>query len=173
MSRSFAVLLVVAVVTGVHVPGGLARGGIGTETPQRAGVVTLGKIPIVTVHPGETTAVVIPVLIADGYHVQANPASGEFLIPLELDLGLGEPDSLLSWEVRYPPPQTFRLEGTTDDLLTYHDSIGVEVAIFVMDAARKGERTVTGRLRYQACDAKRCLFPAWLPVTLPIAIVND
>jgi len=137
------------------------------------GVVVVGEIPTTTARPGDTTVVVIPVKIAMGFHVQANPASGEFLIPLELMLELEAPDTLLSWRPVYPAPGTFRLEGTTDDLLTYHGSIGVEVVIQASAEARVGERLFKGTLRYQACDNKRCLFPATVPVSFMLVLSKD
>lgn len=136
----------------------------------RAGVVTVGEIPPVTVLPGDTAAVVIPLEIAEGFHVQANPASNEFLIPLEIEIGLEEPDSLIRWKPVYPAPDLFRLEGTTDDLLTYHGSIGIEVLFISSAEAPPGERVFTGTVSYQACDARRCLFPTTVPVSFKVVI---
>ncbi len=152
--------------------------GTGGDAPRadstpKGGVVTLGAIPVVTLRPGESTTVVIPVVIAEGFHVQANPASSEFLIPLELELALEEADSVVWWRVVYPRPGAFRLEGTTDDLLTYHDSIGVEVAIRATAEAQTGERFFAGKLRYQACDTKRCLFPTTVAVSFKVVLSED
>lgn len=151
---------------------GADRGAL-AEAPAGNGVVTLGKIPMVTVRPGESTTVVIPIEIAEGYHVQANPASDEFLIPLELELQLEETDKLVSWKPVYPAPGTFRLEGTAEDLLTYHGSIGVAVSIYPSPQVRPGERLFTGLLNYQACDRRRCLFPTSVPVTFKVVISEN
>ena len=137
------------------------------------GIVTLGEIPAVTVRPGDSTAVVIPITIAEGYHVQANPASDEFLIPLELELLLEPPDSLVSWTPVYPAPGTFRLEGTTEDLLTYHGSVEVKVWVYVAAHARKGERLFSGAVSYQGCDTQRCFFPTSVPVAFQVVISEE
>lgn len=135
-------------------------------------IVSVGEIPTITVRPGTSSSVVMPIVIADGYHVQANPASDEFLIPLELELQLEQTDTLVSLKVSYPKPGTFRLEGTTEDLLTYHGSIGIEVSIRALAQAREGKRLFKGTLSYQACDSKRCLFPDSVPVSF-VAVVSS
>ena len=89
--------------------------------------VAIGKIVAVSLALGVSCAVEIPVAVADGYHVQANPASGEFLIPLELKLG--STTDLECGLPQYPPAEKFRLLGTTEDLLTYGDSIIVTIMI--------------------------------------------
>ena len=90
--------------------------------------------------------------------MQANPAANEFLIPLELELESDE--ELDIGEVRYPPGETYRLNGTEENLLTYEGTFAVTVSIRAPDSAASGTQNVRGRLRYQACDDRSCRRPA-------------
>lgn len=133
-------------------------------------IVTVRAPDSVAVQPGDTTTAVVSVVVADGFHIQANPAGGEFLIPLEIILFA--PDSILSYWVRYPPPQHFRLEGAEEDLLTYADSVAVEVFIAAPVSAAPGELKLAGTVRYQACDNRRCFFPATVPIAFTARIAH-
>jgi hypothetical protein len=54
--------------------------------------------------------------------------------------------------------------------LTYQDSIAVRVIITAAERARDGERRFAETLRYQACDARRCLFPADTDLTFTVSL---
>jgi len=79
--------------------------------------------------------------IEDGWHVNANPASSEFLIPTEVG---GDVD-----DVRYPEGERLSFSFTDDAIAVYSDAVTLE-------------GTLTGAsviLTYQACDDTRCLSP--------------
>lgn len=134
----------------------------------RASVVTVGEIPAVTILPGDSATVTVEIKIADGFHIQANPAANEFLVPLELVLD-GE-DGIAFRPPLYPEAVAFRLEGTTDDLATYRGLIRVSVPVLVSADVASGSRVIAGVLRYQACDSTRCLFPAAVRVKFDLVV---
>jgi len=135
-------------------------------------IVSLGEISTVTVRPGESATMVVPVVVAAGYHVQANPAADEFLVPLELRLD-GEPGAAVVFATpSYPPPGRHRLVGAEGDLLTYESDVRIEVPLTVSPTAPPGPRRTRGELRYQACDARRCYFPDSLAVELVVEVAE-
>ncbi len=131
-------------------------------------LVTIQSPIEVRLAPGESKDLEIRVTVAEGFHVQANPAANEFLIPLELELESDE--ELDIGEVRYPPGETHRLNGTEEDLLTYDGTFAVTVSIGAPDSAARGTQNVRGRLRYQACDDRSCLRPATIAFELTARI---
>jgi hypothetical protein len=159
-------LVAIFLVCGAIAGGRDARG----ENPATAGtpVVTIGEVGPVRIEPGDTVEVRIPVTVAEGHHIQANPASGEFLVPMELSFDSTGGVSVVS--VRYPEASLYRLEGTNEDLLTCHGSVVVTVRIVVAPDAPAGERELPGTLSYQACTSRRCLFPASIPVVIPVDV---
>jgi hypothetical protein len=95
-----------------------------------------------------------------GFHINSHTPKDELLIPTELKL---EPTSLHIAAERYPPGSHFHLAiGSGEDLDVYQGEFRVMLRV----APTRGDSTLTGLLRYQACDTASC-FPA---KTLPIKI---
>jgi len=135
------------------------------ERPSPPKITAVDTVPAVWMTRGETTNVPVSITVADGYHVQANPASGEFLIPLEVQLD--SVAGLAFGKVEYPGGVTHRLEGTDNVLQTYSGNFAVKVSI---TALKTGAFDVNGRVSYQACDSKRCLFPSYVPFAFKIFV---
>ena len=132
-------------------------------------VVTVVSPSGVQLRVGASTRVVLQVVVNPGYHVQANPVENPSLIPITLkidgakDISVGAP--------LYPAAKRLRLPGDSQDLVVYDGSFAIGVPLEVARDATAG-RTVTlsGSLRYQACDDSHCLFPVTLPIALSIAV---
>lgn len=134
---------------------------LGTETKD---LVTVEPPDDFSVSPGHSEDAEIRITVADGFHVQANPAANEFLIPLTLELE--SENDLEIGEIRYPEGETYRLKGSEEDLLTYDGTFSVYVSIQAPISADEGISTARGRLRYQACDHRVCLPPATISFDL-------
>jgi hypothetical protein len=98
--------------------------------------------------------------IADGWHVNANPASMDFLIPTTIQaLVAGEP---LPLSVTYPPGR--KIETSLDETWAVYDD-GMQLFATVADGLPPAPITVTARV--QAChDQGRCLTPDTLRTTV-------
>ncbi|MEW5975740.1 MAG: protein-disulfide reductase DsbD domain-containing protein [Acidobacteriota bacterium] len=118
---------------------------------------------------GRSVEVKVSVAVAEGYHLQANPPSHDYLIPTQIKLEPA-PDVTIA-KVAYPPGKAYRLEGTDDDLQTLDGKFTIVISLNVSDSAAAGRRILRGRLHYQACNEKTCFFPASVPVTLSINVV--
>lgn len=132
--------------------------------------MSVGPITQVTLRPGESSTVVIPLVVRRGYHIQSNPASNEFLIPLELRLE--QVDGIRYGSPDYPRGRPYRLEGTDERLMTYHGAVSVTVPLQASSNASRGERLVRGQMSYQACDSRRCLFPTSVPFEFRVTVRN-
>jgi hypothetical protein len=107
-------------------------------------------------------------MVGDGFHLQANPASQEYLVPTKLevvraaDLWPGRPV--------YPPGRPYRLQGAASDLAIYDGTFEIRVPLEASNDAAPGERSLQGTLHYQACDTRICLKPASVEFALPVRI---
>ncbi len=143
----------------------LLRGGAGGNPPA---VVEIRPPEEITLPPGGSADAQVQVRVKEGFHVQANPASESYLIPLRLDLAadarirVGEP--------LYPRGQPYRLQGASSDLSTYEGAFVIRIPLHAAKDAAPGPLRLTGALRYQACDARICLKPASVPVAIPVRI---
>ena len=98
--------------------------------------------------------------VEPGFHINSHTPKDELLIPTELKLDAGP---LRIADEQYPPGSHFRLQvGSGEDLDVYQGEFRVALRI----EAPKGDSTLSGSLRYQACDNAAC-FPAR---TLPVKI---
>jgi hypothetical protein len=130
--------------------------------------VRVDRVETVTASAGERVSLRLVVRIADGYHVQANPASGPFLIPLEWTPGTAE--DIRVAEVRYPEAVLHPLDGAPSPLRTYEGRREIRATVVVEVHARAGIRELVGTLRYQACDDRRCFAPATVGVAARIRV---
>ncbi len=135
-------------------------GGTAPALSQPAPVVQVVPSETLSVAPGVAREAEIRITVAKGYHVQANPAANQFLIPLTLTFDSG--DGVEVSDIRYPPGELYRLQGADEDLLVYGGTFAVPVSVRASAAAREGAVAAHGRLRYQACDDRLCLAPATL-----------
>jgi DsbC/DsbD-like thiol-disulfide interchange protein len=134
---------------------------------KRPAVISIETSPI-TINAGKSAEAQITVKVKSGYHVQANPASEEYLIPTKLELKTA--DGITSGTPVYPKGQHFKLEGSNQNLATYQNSFVIKVPLQADSKAKAGETKLEGTLRYQACDAKSCLFPDSVPVQIPVTV---
>ena len=142
-----------------------------TASAQEAAIVTILPVKPVVAARGETVQLTVRAKIKKGFHVQANPAADEFLIATTLTIQADE--NIAPGKPGYPPGIPYRLEGSTEDLLTYEDEMTIVLPVKVLEAASPGTANITGELRFQACDDKRCFYPRSIPVIIPVEIVDQ
>ena len=102
--------------------------------------------------------VVVTLHIEDGYHVNANPATYDYLIATSVAF-----DGLTPARVRYPAATVFKPAFAPAGLKVYEGEVKL-VASFPKGTARKN-REIRAVVSTQACDSEICLLPAQLPVT--------
>lgn len=132
-------------------------------------MVRIGRIRESTLRSGDTVIVAVPVMIKAGFHVQANPASDEFLIPL--DLAFEPVGGIAVGGISYPAPERHRLEGGDTDLLTYQGTIHLGASFVAARTDTERIVVVSGSLRYQACDDTRCYVPRRIPVGFRVRLL--
>ena len=110
----------------------------------------------------------VVVEIAEGWHVNANPA-GEGLIATEVIF----PDTphLTGGEMVYPVGEVLEL-GSIGEAPVYHDTITIGIQVDLSQDAPIGPITMDLELRYQACNEEQCLLPEVLVFEVPIEIVS-
>ena len=160
-----AILISVGLMAGV---GAEEASQSSTSTSDPTSPVTVGEMASVTLAPGDEATVSVPVRVADGHRVQANPASSEYLVPLQLDLE--ELDGLEFGEPIYPRGEPYLLEGDDEFLITYVGEFEIAVAVAAANDAAPGEYRARGELKFQACNSRMCLFPSSVPVELLLVV---
>ena len=115
------------------------------------------------VKPAKKAVVELRFRVADGFHVNSHMPKSELLIPTNLTL---QPTAGVKAEaVQYPAGQEYSFSFEPNEKLdVYSGAFTVKVPV----VAEAGSHTVSGVLRYQACDNAACYPPKSLPVELVV-----
>jgi len=97
--------------------------------------------------------------IDPGYHVNAHPATFDYLVPTTVAF-----TRLTPLAIHYPPPVPLRTAFAADTLAVYQGTVTV-TAVFPAGALAK-PREIRATLTAQACTDHTCLPPAKIPLTL-------
>jgi len=122
----------------------------------------------VTINAGGTTDARVRLQIADGYHVNANPASFSYLIATELQstpahgLNAGQPV--------YPAPVTKKFQFAPQPLAVYEHEALIKLPLRAAADAPKGVQSLPAQVRVQACDEEKCYPPTTVKTDIPVTI---
>ncbi len=144
-------------------------------TSSQTGAVTLPDsrdhvqieafVSVDTLLPGSDFVVAARLLVAPGWHINAHPASYDFLIPTTLKTISELPLARLS--IDYPPAGVFKPGFADDSLSVYTDSVVIRATLRLDADAEPGSvEALSVSLQFQACNDAQCLAPA--QVSLPV-----
>jgi len=120
-------------------------------------------------HAGETIRAAVRVSLPEGFHVQSNRPRDPSLIPTTLKID-STPDVSVS-EIVFPAPVDQKVLGYDQPLAVFERDFSIGVQFAVAPAAAAADRTLTGHLRYQACNETTCFPPKTVDVTWTLKIV--
>jgi len=106
----------------------------------------------------------IPVSIREGYHVNSNTPSLDYLIPLKLTWTAT--GALEAGAVTYPKPSLEKYEFDDKPISVFTGNFDLVANFKVAATAPAGPGVATGKLRYQACNNKACFPPKTIDVTV-------
>lgn len=127
-------------------------------TPAMPGTADRVRVTAATRATGGHDEIVTTLTIDPGWHVNANPASFDYLIPTSVSF-----EGLSASGFVYPPAVRIKSKFAPDGLDVYEGETRV-VALFPKGAL-KDAASIRGTLTVQACSDEVCLPPAEIPVT--------
>ena len=104
--------------------------------------------------------------IAEGWHINANPAGQNNLIPTTITVDADIPLELAN--VAYPKGRSTRFAFSSESLNVYEGNLTIPLKLR-LKSNRKESTQVTLKLTYQPCNETECLLPQTLdiPLNLP------
>ena len=144
----------------------IAAGQIQLGSPDRPNEVKKQHVELLTdslqITANKPQDVELRFRVGSGFHINSHTPKDELLIPTELKL---HPGTLRISDEQYPPGSRFHLPiGNGEDLDVYQNEFRVAIRL----EAPRGVSTLTGMLRYQACDNASCFPPRTLPVKIAV-----
>lgn len=149
------------------IPAGLL--GAAPELPSV--FVTLSSPPAVVVNAAATCLAHFKFTVAEGFHVQANPASEPQYIATHLKLNSSK--GVRPGAPVYPPGRPLRFKGASKELSTYEGDFEISVPLTAPKKAWAADGMIEGTLRYQACDERNCFFPESIPVRFLVRVMKS
>jgi hypothetical protein len=146
---------------------------VAQASPAPPVVVSVATPETVRVVVGAIVQARVVVTIKEGFRIQANPASGPYLVPARLKL---EGDGRVRvGPAEYPAGKPYRLRGASGDLSVYEGTFVMRVPLEAprsagTDATSGLDLVLEGTLEYQACNSVVCLKPSSVRVRVPVRI---
>jgi hypothetical protein len=122
----------------------------------------------VEVKAGGAADASVKLTIANGYHINANPASASYLIATELT---AEPsEGITPNKPVYPASTKRKFAFAPDPLDVYEGEATIKLPLNAAGNAKKGAHTLKGKLRIQACDEQSCFQPKNIELSIPVTV---
>ena len=136
--------------------------------PRNSIEVVKVSVPIVNSKPGESSDVLVQVVIEKGYHVNANPPTFPYLKATELEIA--QSPGVTVAKVAYPDAITRTFAFAEKPLAVYEGTIEIKASLKIDKNAKPGSQRLPAKLRVQACDEEVCYAPGTLDVAIPLDI---
>jgi len=119
----------------------------------------------ITVKRGTVSVETLKISVQPGFHVNSDKPKDEFVIPLKLTWSNGP---LEAQSTNYPKPE--QTQVGTETLTVFTGTFEIRTDFKAPERAQPGTATMSGKLRYQACNDQMCLRPATIDVRVPVVI---
>lgn len=141
-------------------------------SPTAQGITSESVVKVaaqpVEISAGGSADAIVRVTIQSGYHVNANPPTYSYLRATILDISPA--DGVSVGAVAYPKALTKKLAFAEKPLDIYEGEIELKATVKVDKAAKTSERSLSAKLRIQACDDQVCYAPGTLELAIPVFI---
>ena len=148
-----------------NAPAGAADAAASMPPPD----VVRVEAPSVELRPGEAEEVAVRLDIADGYHVNANPATGKYQIATELRVE-ADGGQLKPGAPKYPAGVVKKFAFASEPLAVYENEATIRLPLRAASDAQRGEHTLRARVRVQPCDDRVCYPPRWVEASLLVTV---
>jgi len=124
-----------------------------------------------SVPAGEFFKVAVMLDIQEGWKINANQPTEDFLIGTELNLEQRE--GFVIADMRYTKGKMLDVDFAEDAIKVYEKKTPVFIEFRSSGNLEPGDYTINGSLRVQACDDHVCLAPSNIDVSIPVNVVES
>lgn len=135
------------------------------ERVKAAAVV--GATPLVQ---GEVVRAAVEIQVGRGFHVNANPASEDFLIATGVSL---DAPGIEIVDIYYPDPLERTFGFWPEALKVWEGNVVAGLVLRVTDAAAVGDADLHFIVDYQACNDEACFAPAQTTARVPTMVASS
>lgn len=121
-----------------------------------------------TIAPGAAAEAEVEVIVADGYHVNANPASYPYLRPTALMITSA--DGITSGTPIYPSSEMKKFAFAEAPIAVYEGTVKVRVPVRAARRAQPGAHTLQAKVQAQPCNDQACFPSRVVETTIPVIV---
>jgi len=154
--------------------GGTAHAQLGGGSPSTGGGIPDARELLqttaapVTIASGGRGEARVAIRVREGWHVNANPPTLDYMIPTEVSLTpLG---GITVGKPVYPAAREQKLAFEEKPLKVYDQAFDVRLPLIAVAGTSPGKVTLTGTVGFQACNDQVCLAPATVPFQLVVSV---
>ncbi len=166
-SRRLPILLLLPLV--LSAPGDLALAQTGAFDPHKATLVL--EADRTSYAPGGTAQLAATITIENGWHVNSDKPTLEYLIPTKLELTL--PAGWAPADITYPAAKMQKFSFQDEKLSVFDGSAVAKVRFVVPADAAAGQAPVKAVLSYQSCNDRQCLPPTTAEATIDLGLGEE
>lgn len=122
----------------------------------------------VTLKAGARADAQVRLVIAEGYHINANPATFPYL--KETKVEAAPASGITVARVDYPPPVTRQFRFEKEPLKVYERDATIRLKLQAAADAPKGAQTLHAQVQVQPCDEEKCFPPTRIAADIPVTI---
>ena len=141
------------------------------QAAPQAEVKVVTFLSVDKLNPNSHFRLAVVIDVADRWHINANPANVEGLIPTTLTLP--PPASIVVDRIVYPKGESTKVSWADTPVALYTGHAIVFAEGHVTADAKPGPLKLEGTLRYQACNDSICVAPKNIPVALGTEIARE
>lgn len=135
----------------------LAAAGLGQTGQQKKLVKANAYLSVDKLPAGKKCKVAIVLTIEDGWHINQNPSSPDFLVPTTFSIKSAQNIKLT--DIKYPAGHKFVVAGFDEPLLVYEKQAIIRGTLEIPASAAGKEEALELNIKYQACNDQTCIRP--------------
>ena len=143
--------------------------GFGGGNSSAGKVRTESKLSVDRAPAGSSFKVAIVLDIAEGWHINSNTPTHDYLIGTVLELQPKE--GIILADLRYPKGEDVKFDFSEDALNVYEGNTKIFLTLKLSNKFAPGKDTLWATLRVQACNNEICLAPSSIEILIPIEVV--
>ena len=142
----------------------------GSPPSQRITSESVVKVEVqpVEISAGGSAEALVHLTIQSGYHVNANPPTYPYLKATELEIPPA--DHVSVGVITYPKALIKQFAFAEQPLAVYEGANELKATLKADKSATAGQRSISARLRIQACDEQVCYPPGTREIVIPVNV---
>jgi thiol:disulfide interchange protein DsbD len=167
LSRTVVGPMLTLAVLAFSTPARAQAGGEGAPVPPPGQLVRVSA-ETVRIAPGGTAEARLRLAIAGGWHINANPASPDYMIATTV--ALTSAGGVSAGTPRYPEAKQLKVAFDESAISAWDGGVEIDLPLSAASDAAVGARTLEGTLKFQSCNDHVCLPPATVRFSVPVSI---